>query len=172
MILIVDDDPSVTASLGLLLKQGGYASHASAGPSEALAWLSSHEPELVLQDMNFSRQTSGEEGLALLAKVREAHPGVPVVLITAWGSVDLAVRGMKAGASDFIVKPWTNEQHPADRSHRARPLGVLGCRHRAGAQPRGAGRADTTLACSSEQTRASVESCRWPAASQRRMRRC
>ena len=74
MILIVDDDPSVTASLGLLLKQGGYASHASAGPSEALAWLSSHEPELVLQDMNFSRQTSGEEGLALLAKVREAHP--------------------------------------------------------------------------------------------------
>jgi len=63
-----------------------------------------------LQDMNFSRQTSGEEGLALLAKVREAHPGVPVVLITAWGSVDLAVRGMKAGASDFIVKPWTNEQ--------------------------------------------------------------
>jgi len=110
MILIVDDDPSVTASLGLLLKQGGYASHASAGPSEALAWLSAHEPELVLQDMNFSRQTSGEEGLALLAKVRESHPGVPVVLITAWGSVDLAVRGMKAGASDFIVKPWTNEQ--------------------------------------------------------------
>jgi len=110
MILIVDDDPSVTASLGLLLKQGGYASHASAGPPEALAWLSSHEPELVLQDMNFSRQTSGDEGLALLAKVREAHPGVPVVLITAWGSVDLAVRGMKAGASDFIVKPWTNEQ--------------------------------------------------------------
>jgi len=110
MILIVDDDPSVIASLGLLLKQGGYVSHGSAGPSEALAWLSSHEPELVLQDMNFSRQTSGEEGLALLAKVRESHPGVPVVLITAWGSVDLAVRGMKAGASDFIVKPWTNEQ--------------------------------------------------------------
>jgi len=110
MILIVDDDPSVTASLGLLLKQGGYASHAAAGPSEALAWLASHETELVLQDMNFSRQTSGEEGLALLAKIREAHPRLPVVLITAWGSVDLAVRGMKAGASDFIVKPWTNEQ--------------------------------------------------------------
>jgi DNA-binding NtrC family response regulator len=110
MILIVDDDPSVTASLSLLLKQGGYASHASAGPAEALAWLESHVPDLVLQDMNFSRQTSGEEGLGLLAKVRDAHPAVPVVLITAWGSVDLAVRGMKAGASDFIVKPWTNEQ--------------------------------------------------------------
>jgi DNA-binding NtrC family response regulator len=110
MILIVDDDPSVTASLSLLLKQGGHASHAAAGPAEALAWLASHVPDLVLQDMNFSRQTTGEEGLALLGRVREAHPGVPVVLITAWGSVDLAVRGMKAGASDFIVKPWTNEQ--------------------------------------------------------------
>ena len=103
MILIVDDDPSVTASLGLLLKQGGYASHASAGPSEALAWLSSHEPELVLQDMNFSRQTSGEN-VSLLPKVASRTP--------AWwcsshglGLVDLAVRGMKAGASDFIVKP-------------------------------------------------------------------
>ena len=109
MILIVDDDPSVTASLSLLLKQGGHASHAAAGPAEALAWLASHVPDLVLQDMNFSRQTTGEEGLALLGRVREAHPGVPVVLITAWGSVDLAVRGMKAGASDFIVKPFRSD---------------------------------------------------------------
>ena len=60
--------------------------------------------------MNFSRRTTGEEGMELLAQVRAAHPTLPVVLITAWGSIDLAVRGMKAGASDFIVKPWANEQ--------------------------------------------------------------
>src|SRR4029078_12734159 len=65
---------------------------------------------MVLHDMTFSRQTSGEEGLALLAKVRESHPAVPVVLITAWGSVYLAVRGMNARASDLTGKPWTNEQ--------------------------------------------------------------
>jgi DNA-binding NtrC family response regulator len=110
MILIVDDDPSVTASLALLLKQAGYASHAVAGPADALTWLAANRCDLVLQDMNFSRRTTGEEGMELLAQVRAAHPALPVVLITAWGSIDLAVRGMKAGASDFIVKPWANEQ--------------------------------------------------------------
>jgi two-component system NtrC family response regulator len=110
MILIVDDDPSVLASLSLLLKQAGYASHAVAGPADATHWLAVHPCELVLQDMNFTRQTTGEEGLSLLAAIRSGYPHVPVVLITAWGSIDLAVRGMKAGASDFITKPWTNEQ--------------------------------------------------------------
>jgi DNA-binding NtrC family response regulator len=110
MILIVDDDPSVTASLALLLKQAGYASYAVAGPADALTWLATNRCDLVLQDMNFSRRTTGEEGMELLAQVRAAHPNLPVVLITAWGSIDLAVRGMKAGASDFIVKPWANEQ--------------------------------------------------------------
>jgi DNA-binding NtrC family response regulator len=110
MILIVDDDPSVTASLALLLKQAGYASYAVAGPADALRWLAANRCDLLLQDMNFSRRTTGEEGMELLAQVRAAHPTLPVVLITAWGSIDLAVRGMKAGASDFIVKPWANEQ--------------------------------------------------------------
>ncbi len=110
MILIVDDDPSVLASLSLLLKQAGFASHVASGPADAQAWLASHPCQLVLQDMNFTRQTTGEEGLSLLTAIRAAHPQLPVVLITAWGSIDLAVRGMKAGASDFITKPWTNEQ--------------------------------------------------------------
>jgi two-component system NtrC family response regulator len=110
MILIVDDDPSVLASLSLVLKQAGYASHAVPGPADARAWLAGHPCELVLQDMNFTRQTSGEEGLALLNAIRASDPQLPVVLITAWGSIDLAVRGMKAGANDFITKPWTNEQ--------------------------------------------------------------
>jgi two-component system, NtrC family, response regulator len=68
------------------------------------------EFDLVLQDMNFSRQTSGAEGLALLAQLKTLRPETPVVLITAWGSIDLAVQGMKAGAADFVTKPWTNPQ--------------------------------------------------------------
>jgi DNA-binding NtrC family response regulator len=110
MILIVDDDPSVTASLALVLKQAGYASHAVSSPAEALAWLETHPCELVLQDMNFTRRTTGEEGLDLLGRIKALKASLPVVLITAWGSIQLAVEGMKAGATDFITKPWTNEQ--------------------------------------------------------------
>ena len=109
-ILIVDDDPSVTASLSLLLKQAGYRARSAALPAQALEWLRGEACDLVLQDMNFSRQTSGEEGLALLREIRAARHGLPVILMTAWGSIALAVEGMKAGASDFITKPWTNPQ--------------------------------------------------------------
>ena len=73
-----------------------------------MAWLESHPCDLVLQDMNFSRQTSGDEGLALLSRIKALRPKLPVVLITAWGSIDLAVRGIKAGAADFVTKPWSN----------------------------------------------------------------
>jgi two-component system, NtrC family, response regulator len=110
MILVVDDDPSVIASLGLLLKQAGRASHGVTSPDGALAWLTDHRCDLVLQDMNFSRRTTGEEGIALLRRIKEEHPRMPVVLMTAWGSIGLAVDGMKAGASDFVTKPWTHPQ--------------------------------------------------------------
>ncbi len=109
-ILIVDDDPSVTASLVLLLKQAGYASRSAACPVEALALMESEAFAMVLQDMNFSRQTSGEEGLQLLRAIKARKPQLPVVLITAWGSIELAVQGVRAGASDFITKPWTHQQ--------------------------------------------------------------
>jgi DNA-binding NtrC family response regulator len=108
MILVVDDDASVTASLGLALRQAGYAVRTAAGPSEALAV--AEAPSLVLQDMNFSRHTDGDEGLALLRDVKARWPAVPVVLMTAWGSIPLAVEGMRAGAADFVTKPWTNAQ--------------------------------------------------------------
>jgi len=108
MILIVDDDPSVTASLGLLLKQHGYPYAEAADPEAAMALLGRGGFVLVLQDMNFSRDTSGREGLALLGRIRERHPELPVILITAWGSIPLAVEGLKAGASDFVTKPWSN----------------------------------------------------------------
>jgi two-component system NtrC family response regulator len=110
LILIADDDPSVVASLGLLLKRHGYASRGARSPEEALDHLTSGEFALVLQDMNFSLATSGQEGLALLAEIRSRHPGLPVILITAWGSIALAVDGIKAGAADFITKPWANAQ--------------------------------------------------------------
>jgi two-component system NtrC family response regulator len=110
MILIVDDDASVHASLGLLLKQAGHPWHAVSNRAETMAWLKTNPCELVLQDMNFSRETSGAEGLALLGEIRAAHPRVPVILMTAWGSIPLAVEGMRLGAGDFITKPWTNTQ--------------------------------------------------------------
>ncbi len=109
-ILIADDDPSVTASLALLLKQAGYVSRAAASPTEAVKLVESESFALVLQDMNFSRQTGGEEGLQLLKEIKLRRPQLPVVLITAWGSIELAVQGVRAGASDFITKPWTHQQ--------------------------------------------------------------
>ncbi|HKO58722.1 MAG TPA: sigma-54 dependent transcriptional regulator [Thermoanaerobaculia bacterium] len=108
MILIVDDDPSITASLALLLKQHGYRTVAAHAPSEALAAMRAERPRLVIQDMNFTRRTSGEEGLQLLSAIRAEEPGVPVILMTAWGSISLAVEGMRRGASDFLTKPWSN----------------------------------------------------------------
>src|SRR5690349_16762740 len=110
MILIIDDDHAVTALLALLLKQAGFASTAAASPDEAIEVLRRQPCQLVIQDMNFSRRTSGEEGLALLQRIKALTPGLPVVLITAWGSINLAVEGMKAGAADFVTKPWTNQQ--------------------------------------------------------------
>jgi DNA-binding NtrC family response regulator len=110
MILIVDDDLSVTASLALLLKQSGLSSTAAGSPEEALEVLRRQPCQLIIQDMNFSRRTSGDEGLALLRQIRDLTPSIPVILITAWGSIALAVEGMKAGASDFVTKPWTNQQ--------------------------------------------------------------
>jgi DNA-binding NtrC family response regulator len=109
MILIVDDDHAVRASLKLLLKREGFATEAVATPAEALARLPAAAPDLVLLDMNFSVDTSGEEGLHTLERILQLRPQTPVILITGWATVDLAVRGMKLGARDFINKPWDNQ---------------------------------------------------------------
>ena len=109
-ILIVDDAPAILTSLALLLKQAGYRTHAAASPDEALQFLSRESCALVLQDLNFTRQTSGVEGLTLLNQIKALQPQLPVILITAWGSIALAVEGMRAGAADFITKPWTHQQ--------------------------------------------------------------
>jgi DNA-binding NtrC family response regulator len=109
-ILIVDDDFSVTTSLSLLLKQAGYSSQSAIHPADALEKLERDNFALVLQDMNFSRQTTGEEGMALLKEIKAKKPNVPIILMTAWGSIALAVKGVQSGAVDFITKPWNNEQ--------------------------------------------------------------
>lgn len=109
-ILIVDDDESVTSSLSMLLKRAGYTPLTAFDPEQAMALAQQHRPALVIHDMNFSRQTTGEEGLGLLQRLRVMDPQLPVILITAWGSIDLAVQGMKQGARDFITKPWSNDR--------------------------------------------------------------
>jgi len=109
-ILIVDDDPGVVASLSLALKQAGFRSDGADRPESAFKLLEKRHYDLVLQDMNFSRKTTGEEGLELLANLKAQYPQLPVILITAWASIQLAIEGMRAGANDFITKPWSNEQ--------------------------------------------------------------
>jgi DNA-binding NtrC family response regulator len=109
-VLVVDDDGAVQVSLALLLKQSGFDTLCADGPREALAQLAAGPVDLVLQDMNFSLQTSGEEGLDLLARIKGLQPNLPVLLMTAWGSISLAVRGVKAGAANFFTKPWDNAQ--------------------------------------------------------------
>lgn len=108
LILIVDDDPVVRRSLGMLLKRAGYTPDEAATPEEALAKVRACDYSLILMDMNYSRTTTGEEGLELLRKTRIFQPDTPVVLITAWGSIELAVEGIRSGAFDFITKPWNN----------------------------------------------------------------
>ena len=106
MILIVDDDTAVRLSLRLLLRSKGYATIEAASPLQALEVVRKTVPRLVLLDMNFSRSTSGEEGIILLREIKIFCPATPVILMTAWGSIPLAVKGVKAGAFDFVTKPW------------------------------------------------------------------
>lgn len=108
MILIVDDDSAIRSSLSFMLRRAGYAVQAVASPREAIDVIRAEAPDLVLMDMNFTLSTTGEEGLTLLRQVKVFRPQVPVILMTAWGSIQLAVLGMQAGAFDFITKPWNN----------------------------------------------------------------
>lgn len=108
MILIIDDDSAIRASLSLMLKRSHHETITAASPKEAMAIVREKDLRLIMMDMNFSYATSGDEGLTLLKQVKLFRPQVPVILMTAWGSIDLAVRGMQAGAFDFITKPWNN----------------------------------------------------------------
>ena len=108
MILIIDDDAAVRSSLTFLLKRAGFELEAVPGPEEALVVVRQTTLQLILMDMNFTLTTTGEEGIQLLKQVKVFQPDVPVILMTAWGSISLAVQGMKAGAFDLVTKPWNN----------------------------------------------------------------
>ena len=108
MILIVDDDIAVRTSLSLLLKQSGFLPFSASDPGEGMTILADEKPEAVILDLNFGNTTSGEEGLEFLEKFKLIYPEVPVILITAWASISLAVEGIKKGAFDFVSKPWDN----------------------------------------------------------------
>lgn len=141
MILVVDDDKSVRLSLSLLLRSAGHETATAASPDEALEALRASKPDLAVMDMNFSTSiTSGQEGLELLRRFKVLAPDVPVILITAWGSIDLAVEGMRLGAFDFVTKPWqppvmlrrvatalelTRSRRPAEGELRRE--GIVGC---------------------------------------------
>lgn len=108
MILIIDDDSAIRSSLSFMLRRARYEVETAASPKEAMEFVRHGDPDLILMDMNFTLTTSGEEGIYLLKQVKIFRPDVPVILMTAWGSIDLAVKGMQAGAFDFVTKPWNN----------------------------------------------------------------
>lgn len=109
MILLIDDDHAIQTSLSLLFQQEGFKVHATSSPREALVFLEKNTPQLAILDMNFSIETVGTEGLNTLKRIKAIQPQLPVILLTGWGSIELAVEGMKIGAADFMTKPWQNE---------------------------------------------------------------
>ena len=110
-ILIADDQPDVLQALRLLLKSEGCACVCVANPAEAIAKAAAERFDAALIDLNYSRDTtSGAEGLELLAGLRRLDAELPVVVMTAWGTIDVAVKAIQAGAADFIEKPWDNRR--------------------------------------------------------------
>ena len=108
-LLIADDQPHILEALELLLRPEGYRLVSARTPAEALARFAESEFDGLLIDLNYTRDTtSGKEGLDLISAIRAREAHLPIVVMTAWASVDLAVDAMRRGASDFIQKPWDN----------------------------------------------------------------
>jgi DNA-binding NtrC family response regulator len=108
-LLVADDQPDVIEALRLLLKAEGYEIETASSPRAVVEAVQAREFDLVLMDLNYARDTtSGAEGLDLLSRLRDIDPTLPVVVMTAWASLDLAVEVMRRGARDFVAKPWDN----------------------------------------------------------------
>jgi sigma-B regulation protein RsbU (phosphoserine phosphatase) len=109
--LIADDQPDVLAALRLLLKGAGYQTEAVTSPSAVLEAIKHRKFDLVLMDLNYARDTtSGKEGLDLISRIQALDSILPIVVMTAWGTVDLAVETMRRGGRDFVQKPWDNSR--------------------------------------------------------------
>lgn len=130
-VLIGEDQQDVQDALYLLLKGAGYAAEGAATPDAILTKLDSGKYDLLLMDLNYRRDTtSGSEGLEILGMMRNMTAPPPVIVMTAWGSIELAVQAMHMGARDFIQKPWDNNHllHLAEKhigEHRAEQLRKL-----------------------------------------------
>ena len=110
-ILIADDQPDILQALRLLLKGAGYGIETATSPASALAAAREKELDVVLMDLNYARDTtSGREGLELIPQIHAADPSLPIVVMTAWGSVESAVDAMRRGARDYVEKPWDNQR--------------------------------------------------------------
>ncbi|HEY3567382.1 MAG TPA: sigma-54 dependent transcriptional regulator [Thermoanaerobaculia bacterium] len=110
-VLIADDQREVREALRLMLKTEGFDTETAGSPAEVLQAVTSRDFDAVLMDLNYTRDTtSGREGLDLLARLRALEPTLPVVVMTAWASVDVAVEAMRRGARDFVEKPWDNNR--------------------------------------------------------------
>jgi DNA-binding NtrC family response regulator len=110
-ILVADDQPDVLQALRLLLKGEGYQIDTATSPSQIAGLVTEREFDVILMDMNYARDTtSGREGLDLLTRLQAVYPNLPVVVMTAWGSVEGAVEAMRRGARDYIEKPWDNQR--------------------------------------------------------------
>jgi DNA-binding NtrC family response regulator len=110
-VLVADDQRQVREALGLLLKAEGFEAVMAASAAEVVATAVGRELDVALIDLNYSRDTtSGQEGLNLLSRLREIDETLPVVVMTAWATVDLAVAAMRNGARDFVEKPWENQR--------------------------------------------------------------
>jgi DNA-binding NtrC family response regulator len=108
-VLVADDQPDVLEALRLLLKGEGYRIESAGSPAAILEAIDTREFDAVLMDLNYARDTtSGQEGLDLLSQIRGHDQMLPIVVMMAWGSVDLAVEAMRRGARDFVQKPWEN----------------------------------------------------------------
>src|SRR5450432_1447021 len=110
-VLIADDQADIRDALRLLLKREGYETQGASSPSEALAAVEAREFDAVLMDLNYARDTtSGQEGLDLLPRIQMVDGTLPVIVMTAWSSAEVAVEAMRRGARDFIPKPWDNHR--------------------------------------------------------------
>ena len=110
-VLVIDDNPAVTTALEVLLSLHEIRSVSAASPDEGLALLEREAVDLVIADMNFHLDTtSGEEGIALFRAIRARHPDLPVILLTGWTRLETAVELVKAGAADYLAKPWDDQK--------------------------------------------------------------
>lgn len=109
MILIADDDNAVRTSIGLALERAGLLWQAVSNEPDTIAAVRDESVKIVILDMNLTLSTTGRQGIELLRKIRILRPEMPVILLTAWGTIPLAVEGMNHGAVDFMTKPWSNK---------------------------------------------------------------